>query len=79
MTQNNPEDPLWGYLTGDHFVSTDLVKLGIAPSPPPHQPFEINGCWFASVTFLPESEPVILYTDIDDKQMNVRNSLARYC
>ncbi|KAJ1693235.1 hypothetical protein LUZ63_009933 [Rhynchospora breviuscula] len=71
--QYNPVGPLWGNITWGHSVSTDLVNweaLDLALDRT--DPFDINGCWSGSVTFV-AGEPVILYTGIDDKQRNVQN------
>jgi beta-fructofuranosidase len=71
--QYNPDGPLWGNLAWGHSVSTDLVNweaLDVALDRT--DPFDINGCWSGSITFV-AGKPVILYTGIDDKQRNVQN------
>ncbi|XP_078168394.1 beta-fructofuranosidase, insoluble isoenzyme 7-like isoform X2 [Carex rostrata] len=75
--QYNPQGPLWGTLVWGHSVSTDLVNweaLDVALDRT--DPFDINGVWSGSVTFV-AGEPIILYTGIDDKQRNVQNIAFR--
>ncbi|KAG4141632.1 hypothetical protein ERO13_D06G086100v2 [Gossypium hirsutum] len=61
--QYNPYAAVWGTITWAHSISYDLVNwihLDIALSP--DDPFDINGCWSGSTTFLSGGKPVILYT-----------------
>ncbi|XP_078151619.1 beta-fructofuranosidase, insoluble isoenzyme 7-like isoform X1 [Carex rostrata] len=75
--QYNPEGPLWGNIAWGHSVSTDLVNweaLDVALDRT--DPFDINGCFTGSVTFV-AGEPVILYTSFDDKKRQVQNIAFR--
>lgn len=61
--QYNPYAAVWGNITWAHSISYDLVNwihLDIALSP--DDPFDINGCWSGSTTFLSGGKPIILYT-----------------
>ncbi|TYI22430.1 hypothetical protein ES332_A06G103000v1 [Gossypium tomentosum] len=72
--QYNPYAAVWGNITWAHSISYDLVNwinLDIALSP--GDPFDINGCWSGSTTFLSGEKPVILYTGSDTMNRQVQN------
>ncbi|KAJ3692640.1 hypothetical protein LUZ60_011735 [Juncus effusus] len=70
--QYNPFGPLWGNLSWGHSISTDLINWEALPLALTRtDPFDINGCWSGSITFLPE--PVMLYTGIDYLERQVQN------
>ncbi|KAL4592584.1 hypothetical protein LXL04_005584 [Taraxacum kok-saghyz] len=60
---------VWG-----HSVSQDLVNwIHLKNALVPTNPFDINGCWSGSTTFLPRNKPVVLYTGLDSKNQQVQN------
>ncbi|OVA08427.1 Glycoside hydrolase [Macleaya cordata] len=72
--QYNPLGAVWGNIVWAHATSTDLINWihhdhAIYPS----EPFDINGCWSGSTTFLPGEKPAILYTGIDPQNRQVQN------
>uniref|UniRef100_A0ACD5UWU5 Uncharacterized protein n=1 Tax=Avena sativa TaxID=4498 RepID=A0ACD5UWU5_AVESA len=55
-------------------VSVDLVNWGALDNAlDPDSPFDANGCWSGSATFLPDGTPVMLYTGIDASNNQVQN------
>ncbi|XWS72443.1 hypothetical protein CRYUN_Cryun02cG0040100 [Craigia yunnanensis] len=72
--QYNPYASVWGNISWAHSISYDLVNwihLDLALSPA--DPFDINGCWTGSTTFLSEEKPVILYTGSDTMNRQEQN------
>uniref|UniRef100_A0ACD5V2I7 Uncharacterized protein n=1 Tax=Avena sativa TaxID=4498 RepID=A0ACD5V2I7_AVESA len=74
--QYNPHNASWdkGNLSWGHTVSVDLVNWSaIDNALDPDSPFDSNGCWSGSATFLPDGTPVFLYTGIDASSEQVQN------
>ncbi|CAI9093710.1 OLC1v1023122C1 [Oldenlandia corymbosa var. corymbosa] len=74
--QYNPREAQFGDgdLSWGHAVSSNLVDwVHLEPALNPTHPFDINGCWSGSATFLPDGTPVILYTGIDSQKREVQN------
>ncbi|XP_062159602.1 beta-fructofuranosidase, insoluble isoenzyme CWINV1-like [Alnus glutinosa] len=72
--QFNPYGAVWGNISWAHSISYDLVDwVHLEPAINPSQPFDINGCWSGSTTFLPGEKPAILYTGEDLKNRQVQN------
>ncbi|KAB8982105.1 hypothetical protein FH972_026891 [Carpinus fangiana] len=72
--QFNPYGAVWGNISWAHSISYDLVDwVHLEPAINPSDPFDINGCWSGSTTFLPGEKPAILYTGDDIKNRQVQN------
>jgi beta-fructofuranosidase len=72
--QFNPYGAVWRNISWAHSISYDLVDwVHLEPAINPSQPFDINGCWSGSTTFLPGEKPAILYTGEDLKNHQVLN------
>jgi len=72
--QYNPYAAVWGNISWGHSISYDLVNwVHLEPAINPSEPFEINGCWSGSTTFLSGEKPAILYTGADLKKRQVQN------
>ncbi|KAI7733869.1 hypothetical protein M8C21_031318, partial [Ambrosia artemisiifolia] len=72
--QHNPYGPLWGNMSWGHAISYDLINwvhLDVALIP--NEPYDINGCFSGSTTILPNGEPVIFYTGVDNNSHQVQN------
>jgi len=63
-----------GNLSWGHSVSDDLVNWSaLENAMDPDSPFDANGVWSGSATFLPDGTPVFLYTGIDADNNQVQN------
>lgn len=72
--QYNPYSAVWGNISWGHSISYDLVDwVHLDDALNPTDPFDINGCWSGSATFLPGKKPVILYTGSDTQNHQVQN------
>lgn len=72
--QYNPYAAVWGNISWAHSISYDLVDwIHLEPAINPSEPFDINGCWSGSTTFLHGGNPAILYTGADLKYRQVQN------
>ncbi|XP_039051206.1 beta-fructofuranosidase, insoluble isoenzyme CWINV1-like isoform X2 [Hibiscus syriacus] len=72
--QYNPYAAVWGNITWAHSISYDLVNwIHHDNALSPDDPFDINGCWSGSTTFLSGEKPVILYTGSDIMNRQVQN------
>jgi len=74
--QYNPYVATWGNgnLSWGHSVSVDLINWSALENAlDPDSPFDANGCWSGSATFLPDGTPVFLYTGIDASNNQVQN------
>ncbi|XP_021912599.1 beta-fructofuranosidase, insoluble isoenzyme CWINV1-like [Carica papaya] len=72
--QYNPYAAVWGNITWGHSVSYDLVNwIHLDHALYPTHPFDINGCWSGSSTFLSNENPVILYTGRDSQDRELQN------
>ncbi|XVE70905.1 hypothetical protein DITRI_Ditri10aG0107600 [Diplodiscus trichospermus] len=72
--QYNPFAAVWGNMTWGHSVSYDLVNwIHIEHALHPVDPYDINGCFSGSTTFLSKGKPVILYTGVDIKNRQSQN------
>nr|WPJ73841.1 cell wall invertase 4 [Morus alba] len=73
--QYNPFGPLWRKnITWAHSISSDLINwVHLDHALHPIDPFDINGCWSGSTTFLDGKIPAILYTGIDSQNREVQN------
>ncbi|KAJ8774866.1 hypothetical protein K2173_018125 [Erythroxylum novogranatense] len=73
--QYNPKGAVFGdKMVWAHSVSCDLINwMHLRHALCPTEPFDINSCWSGSITILPESRPVILYTGIDADNRQVQN------
>ncbi|KAE8689091.1 Beta-fructofuranosidase, insoluble isoenzyme CWINV3 [Hibiscus syriacus] len=72
--QYNPYASIWGNITWAHSISYDLVNwIHLDNALSPDEPFDINGCWSGSTTFLLGEKPVILYTGSDTMNRQVQN------
>ncbi|CAM8919687.1 unnamed protein product [Rhodiola kirilowii] len=72
--QYNPEGAVWRQnITWGHSISYDLINwVHVDHALEPSEPFDINGCWSGSTTFV-SGEPLILYTGIDSQGRQVQN------
>ncbi|XVF89077.1 hypothetical protein PTKIN_Ptkin19aG0101800 [Pterospermum kingtungense] len=72
--QYNPYSAVWGNISWAHSISYDLVNwIHIDNALSPEDPFDINGCWSGSATFISGEKPVILYTGSDTMNRQVQN------
>ncbi|KAL3532113.1 hypothetical protein ACH5RR_005634 [Cinchona calisaya] len=73
--QYNPYGAVWGNIVWAHSVSKDLINWkALKPAIKPTKSFDKYGCWSGSATVLPNNEPVIQYTGINDEnQTQVQN------
>ncbi|GLT97259.1 hypothetical protein SLE2022_148320 [Rubroshorea leprosula] len=72
--QYNPYGPLWGNMTWGHSISYDLVNwIHLDFALVRTDPYEINGCFSGSTTFLNPGKPVILYTGVDKEKRQTQN------
>lgn len=74
--QHNPKGATWSNnsIVWGHSVSKDLVNwFPLQHALTPSQPYDINGCWSGSTTFLSNDKPTILYTGIDIHQHQTQN------
>ncbi|XP_058745234.1 beta-fructofuranosidase, cell wall isozyme-like isoform X1 [Vicia villosa] len=74
--QHNPKGATWSNtsIVWGHSVSKDLVNWFSLPHAlTPTKPYDINGCWSGSITFLSNNKPTILYTGIDKNNHQTQN------
>nr|ALS30215.1 cell wall invertase 4 [Cucumis sativus] len=73
--QHNPNGAVFNSkMVWAHSISYDLINwVHLNHALEPTDPFDINGCWSGSVSFLPENKPRILYTGIDSSSQQVQN------
>ncbi|XP_024639080.1 beta-fructofuranosidase, cell wall isozyme isoform X2 [Medicago truncatula] len=74
--QHNPKGATWSNnsIVWGHSVSKDLVNwFPLQHALTPSQPYDINGCWSGSTTFVSNDKPTILYTGIDIHQHQTQN------
>ena len=72
--QYNPYAAVWGNISWAHSISYDLVNwINFDLALSPEDPFDINGCWSGSTTFLSGEKPVILYTGSDTMNRQFQN------
>lgn len=74
--QHNPKGAIWSNnsIVWGHSVSKDLVNwFSLQHALTPTKPYDINGCWSGSVTFLSNNRPNILYTGIDKNNHQTQN------
>ncbi|XVF35327.1 hypothetical protein REPUB_Repub18cG0136000 [Reevesia pubescens] len=72
--QYNPFAAVWGNMTWGHSVSYDLVNwIHLEHALHPVDPYDFNGCWSGSTTFISKGKPAILYTGVDTKNRQVQN------
>ncbi|XP_022131914.1 beta-fructofuranosidase, insoluble isoenzyme CWINV3-like isoform X2 [Momordica charantia] len=73
--QYNPNGAVFNQkMVWAHSISLDLINwVHLNPALEPTHPFDINGCWSGSASFLPGNKPVILYTGIDSSFNQVQN------
>ncbi|KAK9099356.1 hypothetical protein Syun_026401 [Stephania yunnanensis] len=72
--QYNPYGADWGNIVWAHATSTDLVNwIHLKHAIYPSAPFDINGTWSGSASFLKGKKPAILYTGIDPQRRQVQN------
>lgn len=73
--QHNPNEAVFNSkMVWAHSISYDLINwVHLNHALEPNRPFDINGCWTGSVSFLPKNKPVILYTGSDSSFQQVQN------
>lgn len=72
--QYNPDSAVWGNITWGHAVSKDLIHWLYLPlAMVPDQPYDINGVWTGSATFLPNRQIAMLYTGSTAESVQVQN------
>ncbi|XP_022996458.1 beta-fructofuranosidase, insoluble isoenzyme CWINV3-like isoform X1 [Cucurbita maxima] len=73
--QHNPNGAVFdSKIVWGHAVSRDLINWAhLNHALEPTHPFDINGCWSGSVSFLHNNKPVILYTGLDSSFQQVQN------
>nr|AEB66646.2 cell wall invertase [Rumex dentatus] len=73
--QQNPQGANWiQQIVWGHSTSTDLINWTEEPiAIEPSMPFDINGCWSGSATILPDGNPAMLYTGLNQQAHQVQN------
>ncbi|KAL2896317.1 Beta-fructofuranosidase cell wall isozyme [Bienertia sinuspersici] len=72
--QYNPYSVIWGNMTWGHSISHDLVNwIHLEHALNPVEPYELGGCYSASITMLLGEKPVIFYTGSDAKKFQSHN------
>ncbi|XVF89078.1 hypothetical protein PTKIN_Ptkin19aG0101900 [Pterospermum kingtungense] len=72
--QYNPYAAVWGNMTWGHSVSYDLVNwIHLEHALHPVDPYDVNGCFSGSTTFLSKGKPAILYTGVDTENRQAQN------
>ncbi|OMO86557.1 Glycoside hydrolase, family 32 [Corchorus olitorius] len=64
--QYNPYAAIWGNMTWGHSVSYDLINwIHLQHALSPVDPYDFNGVYSGSTTFISKGKPAILYTGVD--------------